>query len=83
MSDLPLPRFTVYRHPRSWRRYGAAFFGEWSELVFRVLVPGGHVLIATNPLLANRLYDSILAAGFEARGEFIRLVTTLRGGDRP
>jgi len=77
----PLPRFTV-QTPEELAAM-TAFFDEWSELVFRVLVPGAHVLIATNPLLANRLYNSILGAGFEARGEFIRLVTTLRGGDRP
>lgn len=77
----PLPRFTV-QTPEELAAM-TAFFDEWSELVFRVLVPGAHVLIATNPLLAHRLYDSILGAGFEARGEFIRLVTTLRGGDRP
>lgn len=77
----PLPRFTV-QTPEELETM-TAFFDEWADLVYRVLVPGGHVFIATNPLLANRLYSSTLRAGFESRGEFIRLVTTLRGGDRP
>lgn len=77
----PLPRFTV-QTPEELAVM-TAFFAEWSSLVSRVLVPGGHVLIATNPLLSTRLYSAILTAGFEQRGEFIRLVTTLRGGDRP
>ncbi|MDP2663530.1 MAG: site-specific DNA-methyltransferase [Dehalococcoidia bacterium] len=59
------------------------FFEEWSVLAKRVLVPGAHVMIATNPLMADIVYQAILKAGFEKRGEIIRLVTTLRGGDRP
>jgi site-specific DNA-methyltransferase (adenine-specific) len=46
-------------------------------------VPGGHVFIATNPLLSHIVYEAIERAGFEKRGEIIRLVQTLRGGDRP
>lgn len=49
----------------------------------RVLVPGAHVFIATNPLVSNLVYDPFIASGFEKRGEIIRLVQTLRGGDRP
>ena len=49
----------------------------------RVLVPGGHIMIATNPLLSHCVYLPIMNAGFEKRGEIIRLVQTLRGGDRP
>lgn len=77
----PLPRFTVQTAYELQAM--TDFFTEWAQLVHRVLVPGGHVLIATNPLLANRLYSAILSADFEARGELIRLVSTLRGGDRP
>jgi len=40
-------------------------------------------MIATNPLLSQYVTRSIMAAGFEKRGEIIRLVQTLRGGDRP
>jgi len=77
----PLPRFTVQTHEELTAM--TLFFTDWAKLVFKVLVPGGHVVIATNPLLSTRLYNAILSAGFESRGEFIRLVTTLRGGDRP
>ena len=77
----PLPRFTVQTAEELEAM--SVFFTEWAKLVFEVLVPGGHIVIATNPLLSTRLYNAILSAGFESRGEFIRLVTTLRGGDRP
>jgi site-specific DNA-methyltransferase (adenine-specific) len=46
-------------------------------------VPGGHLLIAANPLLSHLVYQPLVDAGFEKRGEIIRLVKTLRGGDRP
>ncbi|HEX5501451.1 MAG TPA: DNA methyltransferase, partial [Thermomicrobiales bacterium] len=49
----------------------------------RALVPGAHLMIATNPLVSTMLYTALLDAGFEQRGEIIRLVMTLRGGDRP
>ena len=52
-------------------------------LLDRVLVPGGHVFIATNPLVSHLAYEPLLGAGFEKRGEIIRTVYTLRGGDRP
>jgi len=77
----PLPRFTV-QTPEELALM-SSFFEEWAKLVYRVLVPGGHIFIATNPLLSTRLYGAIQASGLEQRGEFVRLVTTLRGGDRP
>ena len=49
----------------------------------RVLVPGAHVFIASNPLVSFLVYEPFIAAGFEKRGEIIRVVQTLRGGDRP
>lgn len=48
-----------------------------------VVVPGAHVFIATNPLVSHLVYEPFIAAGFEKRGEIIRIVHTLRGGDRP
>ena len=48
-----------------------------------VLVPGAHVFIATNPLVSYLVYEPFINAGFEKRGEIIRVVQTLRGGDRP
>jgi site-specific DNA-methyltransferase (adenine-specific) len=77
----PLPRFTVLT--QADRGKLSAFFLEFARRAIRVLVPGGHLFIATNPLLSHLVYVSLLKAGFEKRGEVIRLVKTLRGGDRP
>lgn len=77
----PLPRFTILT--RQDRNRLREYFVEWARLVHRVLVPGGHVFIATNPLVSHQLYCALEEAGFEKRGEIIRLVQTLRGGDRP
>jgi site-specific DNA-methyltransferase (adenine-specific) len=41
------------------------------------------VFIATNPLVSHIVYMAMIEGGFEKRGEIIRLVQTLRGGDRP
>ena len=77
----PVPRFTVLSEEE--RRELGDFFSRWAKSVLRVLVPGGHVFIATNPLLSHLVYVAMMEAGFEKRGEIIRLVQTLRGGDRP
>jgi DNA modification methylase len=77
----PLPRFTVLTDDeRSRLRH---FFLDFARRAFRILVPGAHVFIATNPLLSHLVYAPMLEVGFEKRGEVIRLVQTLRGGDRP
>jgi site-specific DNA-methyltransferase (adenine-specific) len=77
----PLPRFTVL--DEGDRAALRAFFERFAQAALRVLVPGGHLFIATNPLLSHLVYLPLLEAGFEKRGEIIRLVQTLRGGDRP
>jgi DNA modification methylase len=77
----PLPRFTVLGAAGHARL--EAFFGEFAKAALSVLVPGGHLFIATNPLLSHLVYAPLVAAGFEKRGEVVRLVQTLRGGDRP
>lgn len=77
----PLPRFTVL--DKADRAALRAFFVEFAAGAMRVLVPGAHVIIATNPLLSHLVYSPMMDAGFEKRGEIIRLVQTLRGGDRP
>jgi site-specific DNA-methyltransferase (adenine-specific) len=48
----------------------------------RIAVPGAHLFIATNPFLSDLLYAALRAAGWEKRGG-VRLVQTLKGGDRP
>ncbi len=77
----PVPRFTVLTE--SDRERLRSFFSAFSRRAFKILVPGGHVLIATSPLLSHLVYVPLMDAGFEKRGEVIRLVRTLRGGDRP
>ncbi len=77
----PLPRFTVLTDDElSKLRH---FFSDFARRAFRVVVPGAHIFIATNPLLSHLVYLPLMEAGFEKRGEVIRLVQTLRGGDRP
>lgn len=77
----PLPRFTVLSSDE--KRHLTEFFQQWGVQAFRVLVPGGHIFIATNPLLSQLVYTALIENGLEKRGEIIRLVQTLRGGDRP
>jgi site-specific DNA-methyltransferase (adenine-specific) len=77
----PLPRFTALTDADIERL--KLFFIEWSRSVFRVLRPGGHIIIASNALLSQVVFSSVAKTGFEFRGQIIRLVRTLRGGDRP
>ena len=78
---IPVPRFTVLDEADIAAMH--LFFEKFAEQAMRVLVPGGHVIIAANPLLSQHVYVPMIEAGFEKRGEIIRLVQTLRGGDRP
>ena len=77
----PLPRFTVLSSEEITKLY--SFFSAAAYGMLRALVPGGHLLIASNPLLSTMTFHAIQEAGFEKRGEVIRLVQTFRGGDRP
>jgi site-specific DNA-methyltransferase (adenine-specific) len=77
----PVPRFTVLKEQH--RAALESFFSNLATLLLPVLVPGGHVFIATNPLVSHHVYGPFLRAGFEKRAEIIRVVQTLRGGDRP
>jgi DNA modification methylase len=77
----PLPRFTVLTPMDKARLRN--FFQAFAEALLPVLVPGAHVFIATNPLVSHLVYGPFIGAGFEPRGEIIRVVHRLRGGDRP
>ena len=77
----PLPRFTAL-NAKERKRLGQFFF-DWGRLAIRGLRPGGHVFIATNAFISQVLYAALVRSGLEFRGEVIRLVRTLRGGDRP
>jgi site-specific DNA-methyltransferase (adenine-specific) len=80
-TRAPLPRFTAL-NPKERARLRECFI-EWGRLTCRALRPGGHVFIATNAFICQLLYDALVDGGLEFRGEIIRLVRTLRGGDRP
>lgn len=77
----PVPRFTILSS--SDKDELRAFFRKLAETLLPVLVPGSHVFIATNPLVSYLVYEPFIEAGYEKRGEIIRTVQTLRGGDRP
>ena len=79
----PLPRFSVINDNLDERNHVYHFFLKWGVLAINLLVPGGHVFIASTPLLSDILSKAMRDAGFERRGEVIRTVSTLRGGDRP
>jgi DNA modification methylase len=76
-----MPRFTVLR-PVDHERI-ASFHGRLSPSLLRVLVPGGHVIMAAHSLVVHLIIDEFTKAGFEYRGQIARTVRTLRGGDRP
>lgn len=78
-----VPRFSVINDDPQERENVYTFFLGWGRLALRLLVPGGHVFIASTPLLSDIVSRSMRDAGFERRGEIIRTVSTLRGGDRP
>ena len=77
----PLPRFTVLSSDDVDEL--GRFFVQWSKALIPVLVPGANVVMATNPLLSHVVATALARSGLERRGEIVRLVTTMRGGDRP
>ena len=77
----PVPRFTTLTdHDLDELRH---FFLSWTEALVPVLVPGAHVLVASNPLVSHIVATAVSDVGLERRGEIVRLVMTMRGGDRP
>lgn len=80
-ARAPLPRFTTLSS--SELDDLERFFRRFGEILKPVLVPGAHVMVAANPLVSHLVSYALDAAGFERRGEIVRLVTTMRGGDRP
>jgi DNA modification methylase len=77
----PLPRFTTLSQADIVNLRD--FFFEWANALFPVMVPGANVVVASNPLLSYLVAEAVSRAGFERRGEIVRLVMTMRGGDRP
>lgn len=77
----PLPRFTIMSDED--RKELHAFFRRFGALVARAIVPGGNVIVATNPLLQHIVASAMSEGGLELRGSIARLTMTMRGGDRP
>ncbi len=77
----PLPRFTTLTVQQL--KELKMFFFYWARLLCSKIVPGAHVVVASNPLVSYIVSGSLSDAGLERRGEIIRLTMTLRGGDRP
>jgi site-specific DNA-methyltransferase (adenine-specific) len=77
----PLPRFTALNQKERDAIY--QFFFEWVKAAIYALRPGGHVFIASNSFLSQVVFSALIEGGLEYRGTIIRLVRTLRGGDRP
>jgi site-specific DNA-methyltransferase (adenine-specific) len=77
----PLPRFTALSETERKQLY--RFFLEWGRLTLRALVPGAHVFLASNAFLSQWVFSALVESGLEYRGTIVRLVRTLRGGDRP
>lgn len=77
----PLPRFTVFSDVELEAL--SAYFEEFGRLLLPKLVPGAHVFVAATTQLSHLVFAAIARSGLERRGEIVRLVRTLRGGDRP
>lgn len=77
----PLPRFTTLTNEQLEGL--RSFFFIWARLLLPKLVPGANVVVASNPLLSHIVSFALAEAGLERRGEIIRMVMTMRGGDRP
>jgi len=80
-SRNPMPRFTVLR-PKDHAGI-RDFHGRLAPLLHKVLVPGGHAILASQNLLSHLVIPAFSESGFEMRGQIVRVVRTLRGGDRP
>ena len=77
----PLPRFTALSTKE--RKYLREYFYEFGQLVGKKLKPGGHIFIASNSFLSLHVFSALENEKLEFRGEVVRLVRTMRGGDRP
>jgi site-specific DNA-methyltransferase (adenine-specific) len=77
----PLPRFTVLDDDDKAMLYH--FFKRLAVFLGRVAVPGANIVVASNPLLSHIVAGGMTDGGLELRGTIVRMVMTMRGGDRP
>lgn len=77
----PQPRFTVLSDKELLNIEN--LFERFGRGTIRILMPGAHVVIASNTLLFPHVVLGMKNSGYQFRGTVARLVRTLRGGDRP
>lgn len=80
-ARAPLPRFIVLGPVD--KAALRDFFLDFGRLALAATRPGANILVASNPLLVHIVASALEGAGLEPRGQIVRLVTTMRGGDRP
>src|SRR5947209_15853780 len=81
--EIRTSNFSITALDKKERDILCRFFVEWAKVAVHALCPGGHVFIATNSHLSQLVFSALIDGGLEFRGELIRLVRTLRDGDRP
>ncbi len=77
----PLPRFSVLTPEQ--KKSIETYFYQWGTVLLPKLRPGGHVLLAGNPMLQMYVQAALIEAGFENRSTLMRVYHGFRGGDRP
>ena len=77
----PLPRFSVLTLEQ--KQNIEKFFQQWAEMLLPALIPGAHIVVASNPVLSSHVFQGLLAAGLEPRATLMRVYHGFRGGDRP
>jgi site-specific DNA-methyltransferase (adenine-specific) len=77
----PLPRFSVLTPEQ--KQSIEIYFHQWGAVLWPKLRPGGHVLLAGNPMLQMYVQAALIQAGFENRSTIMRVYHGFRGGDRP
>ncbi len=80
-ARAPLPRFTTLNDKQ--RATLRRFFRDFAAAALPALKPGAHVMVAGNSFLSQLVFGALVEGGLEFRTEVVRLVQTLRGGDKP
>ena len=65
----PLPRFTILTQEQ--KKGIEVFFSQWVRVLIPKFRPGGHVLIAGNPVLQMYVQNAMVEAGFENRATIL------------
>lgn len=77
----PLPRFSVLSSDQ--RLQVEEYFAAFARTIMAKVKPGGHMLIAGNPVLQHYVQAGVMSSGWENRATLLRVYHGFRGGDRP